>query len=140
METWREFLICQDLPIFKNKIYQVYLAFLANYSLPRPLIFICRQKYDQGKDNDMNKYHFLIISNIQQCTASQCRIRNITKSNSVHWPSYPQLLQKTALSLVKSRLALGSPGCLFGCYCLSPCQKWPNSHENVCRLPPSDHI
>ena len=75
------------------------------------MIFICRQKCDQGKDNDMNTRHFLIISNIQQCTASQYRLRNIAKGNSVHWPSYPELIQKTAFSLVKSRLAIGSPGC-----------------------------
>ena len=118
METWREFLICQDLPIFKNKIYQVYLGFLANIYKHRQSAEthnIHLQKCDQSNDNDMNKYHFLIISNIQQCTASQCRIRNITKSNSVHCPSYPQLLQKTAFSLVKSRLALGSPSWLFVC-------------------------
>ena len=38
------------------------------------------------------------------------------------------------LTLVKSRLALGSPGCS------SPCRKWPNTQENGCCLPPSDHI
>ena len=42
------------------------------------------------------------------------------------------------LTLVKSRLALRSPGCLFGC--LSPCQKLPNTQENGCLLPSSDHI
>ena len=36
--------------------------------------------------------------------------------------SRDQLLQKTAFSLVKSRLALGSPGCLFICS-MSPCRK-----------------
>ena len=30
--------------------------------------------------------------------------------------------------MVKSRLALGSPGWLFGCS--SPCRKWPNTQEN----------
>ena len=34
------------------------------------------------------------------------------------------------LTLVKSRLALGSPGCLVGC--LLPCRKWPNTLENGC--------
>ena len=34
-------------------------------------------------------------------------------------------LQKTAISLVKSRLALRSPGWLFAC--LSPCQIWLNT-------------
>ena len=24
--------------------------------------------------------------------------------------------------------------------CLSPCRKWPNTQENGCCLPPSDHI
>ena len=38
------------------------------------------------------------------------------------------------LTLVKSRLALGSPGCS------SPCRIWPNTQENGCCLPPSDHI
>jgi len=38
------------------------------------------------------------------------------------------------LTLVKSRLALGSPGCSW------PCRKWPNTQENGCCLPPSDHI
>ena len=42
------------------------------------------------------------------------------------------------LTLVKSRLALGSPGCLFGC--LSSCLKLPNTQENFCLLPSSDHI
>ena len=42
------------------------------------------------------------------------------------------------LTLVKGRLALGSPGCSF--VCLSPCQKWPNTQDNGCWLPPSDHI
>ena len=40
--------------------------------------------------------------------------------------------------MVKSRLALGSPGCSF--VRLSPCQKWPNTKENGYWLPPSDHI
>ena len=48
-------------------------------------------------------------------------------------------LQKTAFSLVKSRLAPGSPGCLGVCSS-SPCRKWPNTQENGCWLPPSDHI
>ena len=48
-------------------------------------------------------------------------------------------LQKTAFSLVKSRLALGSPGCL-GVFSSSPCRKGPNTQENGCWLPPSDHI
>ena len=33
------------------------------------------------------------------------------------------------LTLVKSRLALGSPGCRSFVR-LSPCQKWPNTKEN----------
>ena len=41
-------------------------------------------------------------------------------------------------TLVKSRLALGSPGWLF--VRLSPCRKWPNTQENGFWLPPSDHI
>ena len=45
-----------------------------------------------------------------------------------------QILQKTAFWLVKSRLALGSPGCLF--VRVSPCRKWPNTLENGCWLPP----
>ena len=42
-------------------------------------------------------------------------------------PSLPilQFLQKTAFSLIKGMLALGSPDCS------SPCQKWPNTQENV---------
>ena len=43
METWREFLICQDLPIFKNKIYQVYLGFLAN--IYKYQITVCRDPW-----------------------------------------------------------------------------------------------
>ena len=39
------------------------------------------------------------------------------------------ILQKTAFSLVKGRLALGSPGCCVGC--LSPCRKWPNTQDNL---------
>ena len=42
------------------------------------------------------------------------------------------------LTLVKSRLALGSPRCSFGCS--SPCRKWPNTQGNGCWLPLSDHI
>ena len=34
------------------------------------------------------------------------------------------------LTLVKSRLALGSPGCLF--VRLSPCRKWLNTQTNSC--------
>ena len=36
-------------------------------------------------------------------------------------------------TLVKSRLALGSPGWLF--VRLSPCRKWPNTQENGCYCP-----
>ena len=53
-----------------------------------------------------------------------------------------KFLQKTAFSLVKSGLALGSPGYLvvrlFGWF--SPCRKRPNTRENGCWLPQSDHI
>ena len=49
-----------------------------------------------------------------------------------------QILQKTAFWLVKSRLAQGSPGCLF--VRVSPCRKWPTTLENGCWLPPSYHI
>ena len=56
------------------------------------------------------------------------------------YPSYYNnsdcILQKTAFSLVKSRLALGSPGC----YCSSPCQKWLNTQKNSCWLRPNDQI
>ena len=48
------------------------------------------------------------------------------------------ILQKTAFSLVKSRLALGLLGCSVGC--VSPYQKWPNIQEKRCWLRPSDHI
>ena len=44
-------------------------------------------------------------------------------------------LQKTTLSMVKSRLALMIGGCLF--VSLSPCQKWPNTQNNGCWLPTS---
>ena len=101
------------------------------------MIFICRQKCDQGKDNDMNTRHFLIISNIQQCTASQYRLRNIAKGNSVHWPSYPELIQKTAFSLVKSRLAIGSPCCSGVCLVVTILKTYT---EYFCWLPYSDHI
>ena len=45
-------------------------------------------------------------------------------------------------SLVKGRLALWSTGCLVGWLFgwLFPCRKWPNTLENGCWLPPSDHI
>ena len=50
-------------------------------------------------------------------------------------------LQKTAFSLVKSRLALGSSGwsfgCLFGCH---HAKNGPIWLKNGCWLPPSDHI
>ena len=49
-----------------------------------------------------------------------------------------EILQKTAFSLVKSRLALGSPGCSF--VWLSPCRKLPNTQENGWWLAHSDHI
>ena len=51
-----------------------------------------------------------------------------------------EILQKTAFSLGKSRLALGSPGCLFVRLVgwLSPCGKWPYTQENGCWLPHSD--
>ena len=43
--------------------------------------------------------------------------------------TYPSIFAKDCLlTLVKSRLALGSPGCSF--VRLSPCQKWPNTKEN----------
>ena len=49
-------------------------------------------------------------------------------------------LQKTAFSLVKSRLALGSSGwsfgCLFGCH---HAKNGPIWLKNGCWLPPSDH-
>ena len=50
----------------------------------------------------------------------------------------PWILQKTVFSLVKSRLALGSPS--FSFVWLSPYRKWPYTQENGCWLPHSDHI
>ena len=49
---------------------------------------------------------------------------------------YCAIAKDCLLTLVKSRLALGSPGC----DCSSPCQKWPNTQENGCWLLPSGHI
>ena len=48
------------------------------------------------------------------------------------------LLQKTAFSLIKSRLALGSPG--WSVVLFSQCKKWPNIQGNRCWLPDSDYI
>ena len=48
------------------------------------------------------------------------------------------VLQKTAFSLIKSRLALGSPGCSV--VVVSPFRKWPDAHKKGCWMPPSDHI
>ena len=58
---------------------------------------------------EMNISSKYINTNIHRCIAKDC-----------------------LLTLVKSRLALGSPGCLVGCSFvhLSPCQKWPNTQEN----------
>ena len=45
------------------------------------------------------------------------------------------ILPKTAFSLIKSRLALGSPGCL-----VVTMPKWPDTQENGCWLPHNDHL
>ena len=47
-------------------------------------------------------------------------------SSTTLWPTV--IAKDCLLTLVKSRLALGSPGCSF--VRLSPCQKWPNTKEN----------
>ena len=51
--------------------------------------------------------------------------------NGEHRTTENTPLQKTAFSLVKSRLALGSPGCSFvrSFDWLSPCWEWPNTQE-----------
>ena len=49
------------------------------------------------------------------------------------------ILQNTAFSLVKGRLALGSPGWLGG-WVFDTMPKWPRTQENGCWLRPSDQV
>ena len=65
------------------------------------------------------------------------RSKRLTVKDIPEWIAmYCAIAKDCLLTLVKSRLALGSPGC----DCSSPCQKWPNTQENGCWLLPSGHI
>ena len=52
-----------------------------------------------------------------------------------HWALIVVVAKDCLLTLVKSRLALGSPGCRSFVR-LSPCQKWLNTQTNSCWLRP----
>ena len=80
---------------------------------------------------------FFLKTSREKCTLCPQKRINTTKG-SIILMCARRKLQKTALSMVKSRLALISGGCLF--VGLSPCQKWPNTQENGCLLPTYDYI
>ena len=63
--------------------------------------------------------------------ASETSSRALARWTS--WTTWQCILQKTAFSLVKSRLALGSPSCLVAI-------NLPIAQKNDCWLPPSYHI
>ena len=67
------------------------------------------------------------------------RSKRLTVKDIPEWIAmYCAIAKDCLLTLVKSRLALGSPGCSF--VRSSPCRKCPNTQKNGYWLPHSDHI
>ena len=85
-----------------------------------------RQMFRRSEDErggEASLYHFILSLHEFPC-------KPLTRTLYKCHLCYRVFLQKTASSLVKSRLALGSPSCSF--VRLSPCQKWPYIQENSC--------